>query len=74
MNIKMVKENLKKIVNKEINFRFNAGRNQIEEFSGKIEKLYNCIFTVKVIGNMDKIKSFSYNDVLTDNLKIHIKQ
>ena len=70
MNIKLIKSNLEKSINKEMSFRFYAGRNQYEEFTGKIDKLYNCIFTIKVSGCNNKTKSFSYNDLLTENLKI----
>ena len=58
---------------KELNFRFNGSRNQIEEFSGIIEKTYNYIFTVKLSNEASQIRSFSYSDVLTDSLEIFTK-
>ena len=73
MNIKLIKNALEQKKNQEMKFRFNAGRNQFEEFTGKIEKLYNYVFTIKVTGGNSRIKSFSYNDVLTENLKILTK-
>ena len=48
-------------------FRFNGARNQIEEFEGKINGVYNYVFTIKTIN--DETKSFSYSDVLIGNLE-----
>ena len=49
-------------------FIFNGSRNQIEEFEGVINGTYNKVFTILV--NDNTIKSFSYSDVLTNNLEI----
>lgn len=48
-------------------FRFNGARNQIEEFEGIIDGVYNYIFTIKT--NKNEVKSFSYSDVLIGNLE-----
>ena len=48
-------------------FRFNGARNQIEEFDGKINGVYNYIFTIKT--SKKEIKSFSYSDILIGNLE-----
>ena len=49
-------------------FVFNGSRNQTEEFEGIINKTYNKVFTILANGNT--LKSFSYSDVLTNNLEI----
>lgn len=49
-------------------FRFNGVRNQNEEFSGKIIGIYPAIFTIEL--NNKVIKSFSYSDLLINNLEI----
>lgn len=49
-------------------FKFNGSRNQVEEFEGIINGTYNKVFTILV--NDNTIKSFSYSDVLTNNLEI----
>ena len=51
-------------------FKFKGARNQIDEFVGKILESYNSVFTVKQIGKITRVKSYSYNDVLIDNLEI----
>ena len=48
-------------------FRYNGARNQIEEFEGCINGVYNYIFTIKTQNNI--IKSFSYSDILIGNLE-----
>ena len=53
--------------NKKLLFRYNGSRNQIEEFIGYIDKLYPNVFTIKLVDS-NRIKSFSYNDVLIHKL------
>ena len=54
-----------------LHFRFNGARNQIEEFDGIIIDTYNYIFTIKTINDKEELKSFTYSDVLIDNLEIY---
>lgn len=56
-------------IGKEIRFRYNGSRNQIEEFSGVIVNCYKAVFIIDVNG---LIKSFTYSDVLIGNLEIDI--
>lgn len=49
-------------------FVYKGSRNQIEEFCGKIKDVYPKIFTIVLSDN--RIKSFSYSDILVSNLKI----
>lgn len=65
--INKVKEDVLNKKGKIIKFRFNGARNQIEEFEGIINGVYNYIFTIKTLNN--EIKSFSYSDVLIGNLE-----
>lgn len=66
MNIDTVKNYVASYLGKEINFRYNAGRGQIDEFTGVITNIYNGVFLIKTVDY--KIKSFSYSDVLINNL------
>lgn len=67
--ISKIKEKLQQEVGKTLHFRFNGARNQIEEFDGCIENTYNFIFTIKP-NNDNRIKTFTYSDVLIENLEI----
>ncbi|MCI5701785.1 MAG: hypothetical protein MR266_03380 [Erysipelotrichaceae bacterium] len=66
--ISKIKDNLESKKGKNLHFKFNGARNQIEEFNGSIEDMYNFIFTIKTDDN--KIKSFTYSDILIENLEI----
>lgn len=67
--INKIKSDIENKKNKILKFRHNGSRNQIEEFSGIINETYNYVFTIKLI-NKDEIKTFSYSDVLINNLEI----
>lgn len=68
MNLDIVK----KYVNSQINishvFFYKGTRNQSEEFAGVITKCFPAIFIV--VTEKKEIKSFSYNDIISKNLKI----
>lgn len=65
-----IKNELADYVGKTLHFRFNGARNQVEEFEGIIENTYNFIFTIKTTGENERLKSFTYSDILTLNLEI----
>ena len=69
--INKIKEDIKSKKGKVLKFRHNGSRNQIEEFEGIIVDTYNYIFTIKTIDDKSVIKSFSYSDILIDNLEIY---
>ena len=69
--IDKIKEDLIKKKGKTLNFKHNGARNQIEEFKGIIIETYNYIFTIKTVDEKEEIKSFTYSDVLIDNLEIY---
>lgn len=73
MNISKIKETLEQNKGKMIRFKFNGSRNQIEEFKGTIENTYNYVFVIRLESNKDQIKSFSYSDILTENLEIFLE-
>ena len=67
--INKIKDDLTNRKGQLLKFRYNGSRNQIEEFEGIIDGLYNYIFTIKTIDN--KTKSFTYSDVLINHLEIY---
>ena len=64
-----IKEKVILYKGKNINFRYNGSRNQIEEFSGFIDNCYAFIFTIRY---GDRNRSFSYSDVLIGVLEIDV--
>ncbi len=71
MNISKIKNDIETYKVKTIHFKYNGSRNQIEEFDGIIESTYNAIFTIK-IEDTNNIKTFTYNDVISESLQIFI--
>ena len=69
--INKIKEDIQNKKGKKLRFRFNGARNQIEEFEGIITNTYNYIFTIKTTSQKEEIKSFTYSDVLINNLTIY---
>ena len=67
MNIEKIKNKIDGMKNQKLHFKINGARNQIEEFDGVITESYNYVFIVET----DSIKkSFSYSDVLINNIEI----
>ena len=69
MNIDKISDKISLYKGKELSFRFNGSRNQIEEFNGMIIDTYPSIFIVKLT-TKDILKSFSYSDILIRKLVI----
>lgn len=70
MNIDSIKKKLSDEKGKTLHFKFNGARNQKEEFQGEIIKMYPAIFLIRVLDEVDYVKSFTYADVLIDTLEI----
>ena len=70
MNLDIIKEQVRGRKGEILNFKFNGSRNQIEEFQGEIIKIYPSIFLIRLEGGKNKIKSFTYNDLITESLEI----
>ncbi len=68
MTIEKIKELVKENQGVYHSFRFRGTRNQIDEFAGTITAIYPAIFIIT--SDDDKVKSFSYSDLLVDNLEI----
>lgn len=71
MTIDKIRSIISNNINKQVNFKINGSRNQVEEFEGKIIKVYNSIF---IIRNFDQNcnLSFSYTDILIGNVEIFL--
>lgn len=67
MNIEKVKSIVSDLKGQEVFIKVNVGRNKYEHFEGKIENVYNNLFTVRV-DNL--VKSFTFSDVLTKDVQL----
>ena len=69
MTIEKVRDKVNSYKGKNLRFRFNESRNQIEEFKGTIIHTYDAVFIIRLI-DTQTIKSFSYSDMLIKKLVV----
>lgn len=69
MSIQKIREDIEEMKGKKRHFRFRGTRGQIDEFDGVITDTFKGVFLVKSIIE-DRVKSYSYSDVLIENLTI----
>lgn len=70
MNISKIRKFISEHKGEVFSFRFKGARNQIDEFVGRIVASYPAVFTVKVLDHTNRIKSYSYNDILINHLEM----
>ena len=70
MNINKIRAFISQNKGKIYLFKFKGARNQTDEFVGRIVSSYSAVFTVRVLDHTNRIKSYSYNDVLINNLEM----
>lgn len=73
IRIEKIKEEMERKKGEELHFHFKGSRGQVDDFNGVITDTFNGVFLVKSIPD-ERVKSFSYSDVLIDNLTIDVKK
>ena len=73
MNKDALREKIQQKEGNDYFFVFNGSRNQVEKFSGTTIETYPSVFLVETREENPRIKSFSYNDVITSSLEIKEK-
>ena len=74
LKIDEVKRRVGMIVGQPMTFEINRGRNKFVKFEGYVQDAYPAIFTVRcLMEGEDELQSYSYNDILTRNVKIKQK-
>lgn len=71
-----IKNDIDGHVGEKIVLRANSGRRKIVVKEGILEKTYPSIFTVRIEGidNVSRTVSYSYSDILTQNVQIVFKE
>ena len=70
MNISKVKDLLSEHLGECATITYNLGRNKTDEYKAIIKELYDNVFLVELNNDNKEIKSFTYSDVITKNIKI----
>ena len=71
ITVDTVKNKLNDFLGKDIKMQVNKGRNRLFRYNAKIINLYPSVFTVIIDG--EKIKSYSYTEILCGVVKICLK-
>jgi|LSQX01.2.fsa_nt_gb uncharacterized protein Veg len=72
--IEKIKEKMEGHIGEEVKIVFNGGRNKVEEFNAIITEMYNFVFVVQLINDVNEVKSFTYSDILTQTIEIYYNQ
>ncbi len=73
-HIDEVKRRVGMIKGQVMTFEINRGRNKFVKFDGYVQDAYPAIFTIRCLSEgEDELQSYSYNDILTRNVKINKK-
>ncbi len=67
MTVYEIKKEIGANLGKEVSIKYNLGRNKYENYKVKIKELYDNVFLVE---NDLGVKSFSYSDVVTHQVRI----
>ncbi|MCI8544685.1 MAG: hypothetical protein HFH09_00455 [Bacilli bacterium] len=70
MTIDDIKKDLKEHVGHEAYIKYSLGRNKYESYHVTIKELYDYVFLVELKKKQNRIKSFSYADVITKTIRI----
>ncbi len=62
-----IKQKIATLQGKQVNVVSNRGRNKIEKCEGKVENIYQAVFTIRA---NDTYKTFSYSDILCGYVKV----
>lgn len=65
--MEIIKEKLTGLKGMEINAIYDLGRNKKEHITGKIDQVYNRVFTIKTV---DGYKSFMLADIVSKTIQI----
>lgn len=68
MNLDIVRENMKKYLNKTVKIDVYGMRNKNYEYYGVVSGLYPYVFTVLIDGTQ---KSFNYSDVIIGDVVVN---
>lgn len=65
-----IKQKIMQLKGKEVKLDVNRGRRKVSSYRAVIEDVYNSVFTVKSLLDINSIITYSYNDILCGEVKI----
>ena len=70
MTIEKIKNKLENNIGKNVEVKFNLGRNKVLIYEANIKAIYNYIF---ILSTGREERSFTYSDVLTKTIELCLK-
>jgi len=68
-----IKDSINSYVGEEVRIKANRGRRKAIEKEGILEKTHSNVFVVNVDDDENRKMSYSYADLLTDNVELKVK-
>ncbi len=65
-----IKQKILALKGKEVKLDVNRGRRKVSSYRAVIEDVYNSVFTVKSLLDLNSVITYSYNDILCGEVKI----
>lgn len=65
-----IKQKILALKGKEVKLDVNRGRRKVSSYRAVVEDVYNSVFTVKSLMDLNSIITYSYNDILCGEVKI----
>lgn len=65
-----IKQKIMELKGKEVKLDINRGRRKVSSYRAVIADVYNSVFTVKSLMDINSIFTYSYNDILCGDVKI----
>lgn len=73
IRLEKIKKEMESKKGEKLHFHFKGSRGLVDDFDGIITDVFKGVFLVKSIPD-DRVKSFSYSDILIDNLVVDVKK
>ncbi len=73
MNIEKIRKNVEEKKGEVMHFCFRGSRGQVDDYQGIIMDTFKGIFIVQSIDD-NRVKSYSYSDILIENLTFEEEQ
>lgn len=68
--VDIIKQKILMLKGKEVKLDVNRGRRKVSSYRAVVEDVYNSVFTVKSLIDLNTIFTYSYNDILCGEVKI----
>lgn len=69
-DLEQVRASVKEQLGSRVQIKTDEGRHRTNTKEGVLQEAYPCVFTIRVDDDSNQILSFSYTDILTQEIKM----